>query len=103
MQQQHPNAAHQQQQVVGSHGPFDATLAKSKCRRVLITALAHEGKLNLCMAIQHTEALQERVSRVLGLPAVYFACVMVHCWQHALLLSIQSCVAPDQTAKQALM
>jgi hypothetical protein len=72
-QPQHANAA-QQQQVVASHGPFDATLKERGSGAVQVVGLKHDGELLPYVDTAHTLVLQERVSFCqwlrLGLAAV---------------------------------
>jgi hypothetical protein len=62
LQQQHPNAAHQQQPAVGQqYGPYEARLTRSKTQ-LIIRALSHDGKLKPFFKDRaHTLWLQERV------------------------------------------
>ena len=59
--QQHPNAA-QQQQLVGSHGPYDATLKQRTDGTLHIVLLQHDDQLTPYLVdAPHTLVLQERV------------------------------------------
>jgi hypothetical protein len=70
-QPQHANAA-QQQQVVGSHGPFDAVLKRRTDGNMQFGALQHAGKL-ACYTQKgdpYMVVLQETVSSRLRLHAL---------------------------------